>query len=667
MNNGMKKALALALVASMALTACSSGTTTEKPAEGTTTTPAEGTTAPAESAGEDKYQIKDLVVAKNASAALQTFNVLHSQTAEDGESLIQWVDGLCETDNMGRLTPGIAKEWGTNDGGLTWTFNLREGVKWVDWQGNEMADCGSEDFATGLEWVLNYHKNQAANASMPMELIKGATEYYEYTKNLSEEEAFALTSGEGSKFMEMVGIETPDATTVIYHCTTNKPYFDTLAPYCALFPLDQGAVDAIGGPKAYAAADNTGIWYNGPYTCTEYIHANSTLFEKNPMYWDTESYRFDSVRFMYVDSADTMYTLYQNGEIDYVGLTEANLNTIYNDPNHEFNDNLVPTIRRKYSYQFHFNYDKHNEDGTLDMNWNKAIANLNFRKALWTGMNFEDYNKRTNAIDPLSLENNYYTMEGLVYTSEGKDYTALVNDYLGLPAKTGERYVRLDDAKRDEYKAAAMEELAAEGVTFPVKMTYYIQGSNQTSLDSANVLADTFKNSNLSDMVELEIKTYVSSSTQEVRNPRLHSVMLNGWGADYGDPMNYLAQEIKDYDNAWYATAYSNINDVEVAAWSEDLHAAYDEFTKLVWEADAIVDDLDARYDAFAKAEAYMLENVLVMPYQYSQSYCLTKYNIHSQMNAMFGSCNYKMKNWETKADGYTTAEMAEIAANKGK
>ena len=75
---------------------------------------------------------------------------------------------------------------------------------------------------------MNFHKNNSSNTSMPLEMIKGAKEYYEYTKTLSEEEAFALNAEEGSKFREMVGLETPDDYTVVYHCITQKPYFDTL-------------------------------------------------------------------------------------------------------------------------------------------------------------------------------------------------------------------------------------------------------------------------------------------------------------------------------------------------------------------------------------------------------------------------------------------------------
>ena len=39
----------------------------------------------------------------------------------------------------GELIPGVAKEWGTEDNGKTWTFKLRDDATWVDYQGNEMA------------------------------------------------------------------------------------------------------------------------------------------------------------------------------------------------------------------------------------------------------------------------------------------------------------------------------------------------------------------------------------------------------------------------------------------------------------------------------------------------------------------------------------------------
>ena len=71
------------------------------------------------------------------------------------------MDGLLEVDHDGKLMPAIAEEWGTEDEGHTWTFKIREGVKWVNVNGEEVGECNAQDFATGLEWVLNFHKNDS--------------------------------------------------------------------------------------------------------------------------------------------------------------------------------------------------------------------------------------------------------------------------------------------------------------------------------------------------------------------------------------------------------------------------------------------------------------------------------------------------------------------------
>ena len=233
---------------------------------------------------------------------------------------------------------------------------------------------------------------------------------------------------------------------------------------------------------------------------------------------------------------------------------------------------------------------------------------------------------------------------------------------MGLPEENGETPIRLDAAKAEEYKKQAMEELTALGVTFPVEIDYYIQGSNQNMLDSANVLKQTFSDSLGDDFVKLNILTYVQSSTQEVYNAKKHSMVVNGWGADYGDPQNYMIQEVMGNDNAFYAKQYSYIDDVVETEVTKNLLDTYAEFTRMVEEAGTINDDLDARYQAFAKAEAYMIQHALCFPHYYDVGWCLTKVNPYSKMNSMFGSVNGKMKNWETNSEGYTTEEMEAIA-----
>ena len=666
MKKTASRLLALALTAALVLSGCGGGgtTTEEKPAENTGSTTEQSGEKKEEEKKEEAAapasgdEISDLVISKLITRELETFNILYSQRAEDGENLTNLVDGLLEVDTDGKLVPGIAEEWGTEDGGLTWTFKIRQGVKWVDVNGNEKADCTAQDFAAGLEWVMNFHKNNSSNTSMPLEMVKGAQEYYEYTKTLSEEEAFALNAEEGSKFREMVGLETPDDYTVVYHCITQKPYFDTLATYNSLYPISPAMVEELGGPTGVKSMNNENMWYNGAYTMTSYIHNNEKIFTKNPLYWDTECKRFDTVTIKMVESNDISFQLYQNGEIDYVDLSEAHINTIAKDPSNKYYDYMVPAVPSKYSYQFHFNFNKNKEDGTPDTNWNTAIANEAFRKSWYYGLNLSDYWKRTNAIDPMVCENNFYTMKGLVYTTDGTEYTELVKKELGLGETNGNTPARIDTAKAEEYKKQAIEELTALGVTFPVEVDYYISASNQVALDSANVMAQAFSDGLGDDYVKFNIKTYVSSVRNEVVQPHLHSFVTNGWGADYGDPQNYLGQEVYGNDNAYYSANYSYINEItEETPENKALLDTYKEYSAMVEAADAITDDLDARYAAYAKAEAYLLDHVLVLPCNYSIGWCLSKIDNDTKMYAMYGAQNEKIKNWATNSAGYTSEE----------
>lgn len=574
--------------------------------------------------------------------------------------LLNLWDGLLTSNSRGEIIAAVADEWGTKDGGLTWKFHLRDGVKWVDVNANEKADCTAEDFATGLEWVLNFHKNESVNTSMPIEMIKGAEEYYEYTKTLSEEEARALTAGEGSKFREMVGMEIVDKNNIIYHCVSEKPYFDTLATSNCLYPLAQGLVDEL-GVDGVNAMNNENMWYNGAYTLTSYIQGNEKVFTKNPKYWDTESVRFDTATHRMVESWDTAYQLYQTGDVDYVKLTESMIKTISENPDHELYQYMVPDKPSTMSYQFHWNYAKNKEDGTPDTNWNTAIANEAFRKSIYYGLNLYDYFGRFNAVEPLQCENSSYTCRNLARTSDGVDYVDLVEERMGLPESDGKNPRRYDAEKGAEYKKQAIEELTALGVTFPVDVDFYVPGANQTQLDNALVLQNSFDKYLGSDYVKFNIKTYISSFSKEVREPRVQSFCINGWGADYNDPKNYLGQTVIGNDNAWYSSAYSNINKVEENETNKELLDSYRTYTEMVEKADAITKDMDARYEAFADAEAYTLEKAHMLPCYYNVGWCLTRYNVHAEFS---GS---RMKNWETKADGYTVDEVKAILAAQGK
>ena len=655
MKKKLSRLLALALAAALTLSGCSSGTTED---------PESSAEAPSSAAQEEQAtqenEIKDLVIYKSPSGELSTFNILYAQNGSDFSQLTNLMDPLLEINNHNQVVPCIAEEYGTDDNGLTWTFKIREGVKWVDMNGNEMADLTAQDFLTAMEWTFNFHKNSGVLGANLTSILEGASEYYEYTKSLSTEEAYSLTAGEGSVFRDTVKIEAPDDYTLIFHCLNNIPYFDDLA--VNMYPLSQYLVDALGGPDGVQAMNNENMWYNGCYTMTSYVQGNEKTLTKNPAYWDKDCKLFDTVTIKIVDSTDTAYQLYQSGEIDQVSLYESTIQTILDDPNHEYHDSMIP-LQPTRSYSIRFNFDKYKEDGTPDTNWNTAAANKAFRLSIYYGLDLTNYYSRLNPLDPLSCENEYYTMKGLAYTSDGTDYTELVRQELGLPELNGEQIVRLDAEKAEQYKQQAIEELTALGVTFPVEMDLYITANNQTVMDHARVLQQVYSDCFGDDYIKLNIKSYVSNLISEVLTPKLHSFYEDSWVPDYGDPKTFLDQEVMGSDSAFYANILTNINSVEESEATKDLLETYRTFTDMVDQASQIYDDNDKRLQAFAEAEAYMIENALVIPSYYPVSLCLTKIDPYSTVNAIFAWQNGKMKNWETNADGYTTAEIEAIKA----
>lgn len=598
---------------------------------------------------EEEQAVKDIVCA--VTTEQNTWCQYNS--ANKPGIYVNFCDPLLTVNSYNQLQPCLAEDYSCNADETVWTFKLRKGVTWVDVNGEYKADVTSEDWLYGLEWVLNFWKNDSYQTTLPMSIIEGAKEYYEYTQSLSEEKAWALGT---DKLQEMGGIETPDEYTVVYNCINSCPYFASLATCIWMYPVSGEMLEEV-TPKGYKSITPKELWYCGPYIMTEYVEDSTKTMVPNEAYWDDSVTRFDSVTYKKVESQDIAWELFQQGEINNltVGVNPSNatLNLIKNDPSNEYYDYLAKKPDTGVSWFIAFNYAKKTADGSPDTQWNTAVANENFRKAFYYGMDLYDYFATAwDSLDPESCARGTMTVYGLAKLSDGTDYTDLVYD--AIDYHPTENYSHQDLDKLAEYKAAAMEELSAQGVSFPITIDVY-HSSAQANIDNYTILKEIIEDNLGTDFVKVELHSYITSKVSEVYEPSLMSMEIQGFGALYNDPTTFLTQLANDMlGNAEYADMYGHIADCT----NQDVLDMFDTYTKMVRDADAITGDHDARYKALAAAETYAIEHAMIIPTATNAGRTITNVNFYSMSAAINDTQSGRLVNWETNVDNYTKEEI---------
>ncbi len=573
-----------------------------------------------------------------------TFLMNYTEASATAKLLVQTVSPLLEHDAHGKLVPALAESWESNADATKWTFHLKKGLYWVNQKGEKKSEITAYDWLTALEWDLNYQKNEGYNSSMPNLLIKGCQEYYDTVKEMDVDAGKALKYTD--PMFQSVGIKAPDKYTLEFEMAAPCPYFDTLATCTCLFPICQDLVDEIGVDGVFGQQPDT-MWYCGPYRITSYVNNNSKILTRNEEYWDKESQLFDTVTILMVQDANADDTMFFNGEIDSCQLSDANLRMIVDDPNSEWKDYLVKIHTKPANQTLLWNYAKNNSDGTPDTNWNKAIANENFRQSIRYGMQLRDLWAYYDYIDPESCVCNTFSAPGVAQFSNGQDYADRIEEIMGRPG------IRYDQKKADDFVSKAKAELTAQGVTFPVTMNFYVKAGDQAQLDRAEILETLIEGIAGKDYIDFVIGTYVSSSSKEVTNPSLHSFSLIGWIADYGDPSNFIDQIQKGNTSVGFGHRTMKLNDMEVSEASKQ----FDTYTKMTKDADAIVNNNDARYEAQAQAEAYLLDHALIIPLYVTIPWRITKINTYTAPFSSYGVTRHLYKNMNVTTKNAYTAE----------
>ena len=377
---------------------------------------------------------------------------------------------------------------------------------------------------------------------------------------------------------------------------------------------------------------NEYLLYNGAFILSTYEPQQQRILTKNASYWDKENVFLDAVQMTYnAEASSISATMYQSGDVDQADISSNLLSAMLADP---ATAELIHPTRSdtSYSYWYLFNFDANFDAEYEPENWTKAVNNENFRKSIVHAFNRMPALATNDRVDPVSLKNN--TITPAAFASASKDFAY----YGDLAAYTdGDNF---DEAKALEFKAAAMEELAAEGATFPVKMLMCFNPTSANWAEECQVVEQTIENVLGTDYVDIIIQAGPETGfLGAIRRTGNYAFMKCNWGADYADPETWT-DPFTYYENG-NQNSYSFIYKSE----DEDTKALYAEYMTLVDAAKAITDDMDERYEAFAKAEAFLLDHAFAIPFSISsRSYQMCNLNVFEGQYASFGMASLRYK-----------------------
>ena len=243
---------------------------------------------------EKGYEIKD-----NANfyfdADPETWDVLATSNAADSEVLVNTYDGLVEYDMEKALQPALAESWTVSEDGLKYTFKIRQGVKWVDNQGREVAEVKADDFVAGMQHMMD---TMGGLEYLVQGVIVNADEYI--TAEITD--------------FSQVGVKALDDYTLEYTLCQPTSYFMTMLGYGVFAPLSREYYESKGGTfgeefDSTAASYTYGkgpdsIAYCGPFVITNFTSNNTIAFESNAAYWNAEGNNLKTMTYLYTDGSD---------------------------------------------------------------------------------------------------------------------------------------------------------------------------------------------------------------------------------------------------------------------------------------------------------------------------------------------------------------------------
>ena len=523
----------------------------------------------------------------------QTWDVLGTSRAADSEAIVNTYDGLVEYNSENVMMPALAESWEESPDGLTYTFKIRQGLKWVDSQGREVADVKADDFVAGMQHMMDA---MGGLEYLVQGIIVNASEYI---------------NGDVIDFAE-VGVKAIDDYTLEYTLCQPTSFFMTMLGYGVFAPMSRSFYESKGG-KFGADFDNAAesytygktpndIAYCGPYLVTNATEKNTIVFSANPSYWNADNITMKSITWLYNDGEDALkgYNDAKSGVLSGSGLNASALEACKADG--LFEDYGYVSATDATSFMAFVNVNRgafaNFNDETVAVSPQTeeqaertaaAMKNAHFRRAVAFATDRGTYNAQTVG-EELKLTSmiNSYTPGTFVYLEEdvtidingtatdfaaGTYYGAIMQAQIdadgvkmkvwdptadgGIGSSAGyDGWFNADNAVAE--LNAAISELAAIGIEVSAENPIYLDLPYFSGSEAYGNRANAYKKSiedvlggaviiNLVECVDSDAWYYAGYYCDMGNQGNYDVYDVSGWGPDYGDPQTYLDTFLPEY------------------------------------------------------------------------------------------------------------------------
>ena len=558
---------------------------------------------------------------KSGSSGEQTFSYVYTQDPDTLDYSISnkkstseftgnAIDGLLEVDKYGNLIPSLAKDWTVSKDGLTYTYKLRKGVKWMTSEGEEYGEVKAQDFVTGLKHAAD-KKSQAIY--LVQKSVKGLDDY---------------VSGKTTDF-STVGVKAIDDYTVQYTLSQPESFWNSKTTMGILMPVNGEFLKSKGDNYGQGTSPSS-ILYCGPYLIKSITSKSSAILEKNPTYWDADNVKISKVKLTYYDGQDSESLIrgFDNGDYTVARVFPNGSN--YKSVEKKHKDDIVFTDQGSSTYNLSFNIDRQAYEITKKTtdaqktSTKKAILNKDFRQAIMFAFNRKAYVAQTNGeagankvIRNTFTPPNFVQIDGKQFGDAVEiDLEAYGDEWKGVSVADGKDTLYNPTKAKEEF-AKAKADLQAQGVEFPIHLdlptsSTYTEGIKQaqsfkqsveSTLGAENIVIDL----NMISEDDLQRVTYFAESASQ-QDWDLNNNL--GWGPDYTDPSSYI--DITSGKSGENANAYfgfdAGTNNAAAKA------AGFDEYDQLIEDAQKETTDVNKRYEKYAAAQAWLTDSALLIP-----------------------------------------------------